>query len=153
MVVVDFLELGAEVHAHGQLGVGITGVLVFDGTEDLVAVHGLAALEDDGVADLADEDEKTSGGVVVLRVGPDEENRVHDGHEVLGDFRKLERGIDELVEVLLEGLEELEVLVSLDAGSGNLLLELAEGAGLGRLVLLEELEHLLDALTGELLAD
>ena len=37
------LELGAEVHAHGQLGVGITGVLVFDGTEDLVAVHGLAA--------------------------------------------------------------------------------------------------------------
>jgi hypothetical protein len=71
---------------------------------------------------------------------------VHDGHEVLSDLGQLERRVDELVEVLLECLEELVILVGLDAGDVDLLLELAEGAGLRRLVLLEELEDLLDAL-------
>lgn len=55
-VIVGLFELGAELHAHRQLVVGVRGVFVFDGSEDLVAVDLLAALEDDCVADLTDQD-------------------------------------------------------------------------------------------------
>ena len=128
-------------------------VIILDRAKDLVTVDLLAALVDDGVADLADQHQEACGRVVVLGVGPDEEDGVHDGHEELGDIGQVLRGVLKLVEVLLEGLEELVVLVSLDASNVNLLLQLAEGTSLGRLVLLEELEHLLDALARELLAD
>lgn len=53
----------------------------------------------------------------------------------------------------MESLQVLEVLVSFLLGNLNLLLELAEGSGVGGLVLLEELEDLLDALGVELNAD
>ena len=153
MVIVGLLELGTEFHAHGELVVGIAGVFVLDGTKDLIRVDLLAALEDDCVANLTDENKQAGWRVVVLRVGPDQQNGVHDGDEALGDFGKFERGVDELVEVLLQGLEILEVLIGFQSRDMDLLLKLAESTGLRRLVLLQELEHLLDALAGELLAD
>ena len=55
--------------------------------------------------------------------------------------------------MLLQCLQELVVLIGLDPCNVHLLLELAEGAGLRALVLLQELQDLLDALAGELLAD
>ena len=153
VVVVGDLELGAEVPASGELAVSITWVFVLDCTENLVTVDLLAALEDDGVANLSDEDQEACWGVVVLRVGPDEEDGVHDGDEELRDFSKVERGVDELVEVLLKGLEVLVVLISLDSGNMDFLLEFAEGASLSGFVLLEELQNFLDAFTRKLLAD
>jgi len=53
----------------------------------------------------------------------------------------------------LEGLEILEVLVGFGAGSMHFFLELGESRGVGGLVLLEEFEHLLDALGVQLLAN
>lgn len=89
----------------------------------------------------------------MLGVGPDQQDGVHDGDEELGNLGQLETGVVQLIEVLLEGLEILVVLVGLKASDLNLFLELAEGASLGGLVLLEELEDFLDALSGELFTD
>jgi hypothetical protein len=78
---------------------------------------------------------------------------VHNWDETISNLGQIERCIDKLVEVLLKSLEILEVLVGFESSDVDLLLELAESASLCRLVLLQELEHLLDALTGELFAD
>ena len=101
-------------------------VIILDRAKDLVTVDLLAALVDDGVADLADQHQEACGRVVVLGVGPDEEDGVHDGHEELGDIRQILGGVLKLVEVLLESLKELVVLISLDASNMDLFLELAE---------------------------
>lgn len=86
MVIVDLLKLGAELHAHSQLSVRLERIVVLDRAEDLITVDLLAALVDEGVADLTDEYEQASWGVVMLRVSPDKQDGVHDGHEVLGDL-------------------------------------------------------------------
>jgi len=78
---------------------------------------------------------------------------VHDRYEGLSDVRDILAGVDEVLEQVLEGLEILEVLVGLGAGGLHLFLELAESGGVGRLVLLEELQHLLYTLGVELLAN
>lgn len=129
------------------------GVLVLDLTEDLLTIDLEAAVGDDLVADLTDENKETSGGVVVLGVSPDQQDGVHDWDKVVSHLMKLKRGVLELSEIAVEGLEIFVVLIGLETGDLNLLLELGEGRGLGRLVLLEELEDLLDALSGELVAD
>jgi hypothetical protein len=71
---------------------------------------------------------------------------VHDRDEEIGDLGELLAEVGELIEQAGQSLQVLEVLVSLCAGGLDLLLELAEGASVGRLVLLEELKDLLDAL-------
>ena len=49
----------------------LTWVFVFDRAKNFVAVDLLAALGNDGVADLTNENQEARGSVVVLRVGPD----------------------------------------------------------------------------------
>jgi len=133
--------------------VGLSSVLILDSVKDFLAINKSAALGNDGVADLSDENDKASRGVVVLRVGPDEENGVHDGHKELSNLVGLIAGADELAEEVLEGAEILVVLVGLFLGNLNFLLQLGEGGGVGALVLFKELKDLLDALTVELSAD
>lgn len=132
---------------------GVLGLLILDRLEDLGSVDVGPALLDDGVADLADEDDQAGGSVVVLGVVPDEEDGVHDGHELLSNVGELLGGVGEVVEEVLQGLQVLVVLVGLLLGDLHFLLQLAEGGGVGALVLLEELEDLLDALGVELHAD
>ena len=78
---------------------------------------------------------------------------MHDGDEGLSDLRDVFALVNEIFEEGVEGLEILEVLVGLSAGGLHLFLELGESGGVGGLVLLEELEHLLDTLGVELLAN
>jgi len=78
---------------------------------------------------------------------------MHDGHEQLSDIAQLLRVVRQLVEEIGQGLQVEVVIVGLDTRSLHLLLELGEGTSVGTLVLLEELEHLLDALATKLLAD
>jgi hypothetical protein len=54
--------------------------------DELAAVELLAALRDDLVADLADEDDEISVGLVVVGGVLDQHNEVHDRHEDLFDF-------------------------------------------------------------------
>ena len=89
----------------------------------------------------------------MLRVGPDQKDGVHDGDKEVRNLTQFEGGILQLEEVLRQGLEVLVVLISLHTSDLNFLLKLGESAGLGRLVLFEELENLLDALASELVAD
>ena len=153
VLMVALLELGTSVKSNEEFRVGFTGLVVLDEREDLLAINEVAASVDHSVADLADEHDEAGGRVVVLRVSPDKEDRVHDGHEQLSDVAQLLGVVGQLVEEIGQGLQVEVVIVGLDTGSLDLLLELGEGTSVGTLVLLEELEHLLDALATELLAD
>ena len=62
---------------------GILRSVTLDVAEDLFSSDVGSALRDDGVADLSDQDDKSGWSVVVLGVGPDQQDSVHDGHEVL----------------------------------------------------------------------
>jgi len=81
VVEVGFLEAGAHIDAEHEAGVGLLGSIASDGLEDALAVNVVVALGDNGVADLADQDDQAGGGVVVARIGPNHEDGVHDGHE------------------------------------------------------------------------
>lgn len=95
---VGVLEFGADVESKRQLLVRIEGLFVLDGLEDLAAVNSGATLLNDRVADLSDEHHKSRGRVVILRVVPDEQNGVHNGHEVLSHLREVFRCVAEIVE-------------------------------------------------------
>jgi len=78
---------------------------------------------------------------------------VHDGHEQVGDLSQILVVSAETVEQVSQRLQVEVVVVGLNAIALDFLLELTEGTSVSGLVLLEELEHLLDALGRELLAN
>ena len=78
---VCILELGAHIQSLSELCVCFVALLVLDTIKDLLTVDVGTALADDRVTDLTDENDKTSGSVVVLRVVPDEQDCVHDRHK------------------------------------------------------------------------
>lgn len=129
---------------------GVFGSAIVNVGKDLLLVDESSALVNDGVGDLSDQNNKSGRSVVVLRVGPDQKNSVHDGHEQIRDRGQIIRAgavSGQLIEQLLQGLQVEVVVVSLNACSLNFLLEFTEWTGVSGLVLLQELEHLLDALT------
>jgi hypothetical protein len=125
---------------------GFWDVVRLNKTEDLFTINAIPALVDDGVADLSDKHDQARWSVIVLRVRPDEHNGMHDGDKQVGDIYKVLGLISKLVEEILEGVEVLVVLIGFVPSSLDLFLQLTEGAGIGRLVLLKELEDLLDLL-------
>ncbi len=88
-----------------------------------------------------------------MGVVPDQKDCVHDRDELVCDIGQLLRGVAQVVEQVLQGLEILVVLVGFFLGDLNLFLEFGEGSGVGALVLLEELEDFLYALGVELQTD
>jgi len=150
---IGILELRAGLESESQLVMSFLGLLILDAAENGLTIDIFAALADDGIADLTDENDKAGRGVVIGRIGPDHENHMHDGDKEVGDLSELLTQVSELVEQGSEGLQVLEVLVTFRAGSLDFLLELAERASVGGLVLLEELEDLLYALRVKLVAD
>jgi hypothetical protein len=153
VVEVGVLELGADLKSKGKLAVGVSGVIVLDGIEDLLSINEVLALSDNSIADFTDENNEAGRSVVVVGVLPNEQDSVHDRHKQVGNLGQLKGGGGQIVEETVESLQVLEVLVRFLLGDLHFLLELREGSGVGRLVLLEELEHLLDALGVQLLAD
>ena len=77
---------------------------------------------------------------------PDQKNGVHDGNKSVSDLRKIFGAVSKTIEQILKSLKVFKVLVGLLLGNLDLLLELAEGSGIGALVLFKELENFLDAL-------
>jgi len=131
----------------------LLGFFVLNGTEDCLSINILAALADYGIADLTDQDNQASRSVIVGRVCPDHQDHVHNGDEEIRDLGELLAQISELVEETSKCLKILKVLVSLGAGSLDFFLELAEGASVCGLVLLEEFKDFLNALGVKLIAD
>jgi hypothetical protein len=150
---VCLLELGACFESSSELIVSFLGLLALDAAEDGLTIDVLAALADDGVADLADQDHQASGRVVVRRVRPDHQDHVHDRDEQVGHLGELSAQVSQVSEKVGQGLQVLVVLVGLRSSGLHLLLELAEGSSVCGLVLLEELEDFLDALGVKLFAD
>jgi len=124
---------------------GVHGILVLDGLENLGTVDSTTALLDDGITDLANKYNEASWRVVVLGVVPNEQDGVHDWHEAVENLRKVLRAIREIKEKIFQGRKVLEVLVCLLLRNLDLLLQLAEGSCVGTLVLLQEFKNLLDA--------
>jgi hypothetical protein len=92
VVKVSVLELRADFKSKGKFAVSIGSVIVLDGVEHLLSINEVLALCDNSVADFTNEYDEAGGGVVVVRVLPDKEDSVHDGHEQLGNFGKLKGG-------------------------------------------------------------
>lgn len=103
-----------------------------DLADEVGAVELLAALRDDLVADLPDEDDEVGVRLVVVARVLDEHDEVHDGHEDLFDFGDRVREALQLLEVLLEGREEALVVLGLVLGLRHLLLEFVKGADVVR---------------------
>ena len=78
---------------------------------------------------------------------------MHDWHEQVGHLGELSAQVSQVSEKVGQGLQVLVVLISLRSSGLDFLLELAEGASVCGLVLLEELEDFLDALRVKLFAD
>lgn len=78
---VSFLELGANVNGTHEFFMGFLGLFVLDESEDHFSIDEFAGLGDNSIANFSDENNKSAGSVVVLRVVPDEENDMHYGYE------------------------------------------------------------------------
>lgn len=89
----------------------------------------------------------------MLRVGPDQQDGVHDWHEELGNVGGGCRSGSQIVEQTFKSSKISVVLSGLSTGDLNFLLELTEGASVSGLVLLEEFQDLLDSLIVQLFAD
>lgn len=153
VLVVSILELGANVQSESELVISDLWLIGLDESEDGWSIDGSTASVDDGVTDLSDQDNKSSWGVVMLRVGPDEQNGVHDWNEKVNHLIQLLSGIGKLVEQTEEGLKVEEILSCLRSCDLNFLLKLTEGTGVGRLVLLQEFKNFLNSLGTQLLAN
>jgi hypothetical protein len=110
ILVVGILELGANVQSKSELVIGDLWLIRIDKSEDGWSIDGSTASVDNGIADLSDQDNKSSWGVVMLRVGPDEQNGVHDWDEKVNHIIQLLSCIGELVEQFEESLKVEEIL-------------------------------------------
>ena len=110
VLVVSILELGANVQSESELVIGDLWLIGLDKSEDGWSIDGSTASVDNGVADLSDQDNKPSWGVVMLRVGPDKQNSMHDWNEKVNHLIQLLSCIGELVEQIEEGLKVEEIL-------------------------------------------
>jgi len=101
---VGILELRTDVEGLGQLLMGVMRLFILDGLKDLNAVDISAALFNDGIADLSDQYYEAGWRVIVLRVVPDQQDRVHNGYELLGHLKKFLRGVVQAVKQRVERL-------------------------------------------------
>ena len=82
---VSILELVADVNASLEDLGCLRPFESFDEIEDLLTVDFIAADSNNGIADLSDENNKSRWSVVVLRVGPNKQDSVHNWNEDLSD--------------------------------------------------------------------
>jgi len=69
--------------------VSILWLRFLDGLKNLLTINSRAALLNDSVADLSDEDDEAGRSIVVLGVVPDQQDSVHDGHELFCNIGQL----------------------------------------------------------------
>jgi len=77
---VSVLELGADINGDLEL-FGSLSWVAFQKVENSGTGNELSSLLNDSIAYLSDQDHQSGWGVIVLRVLPDQEDGVHDGHE------------------------------------------------------------------------
>lgn len=115
VLIVGILELGADIQSEGELIIGSLWLIGSDESEDGWSIDGSSASVDDGVADLSDQNNQSSWGVVVLRVGPDQQDSMHDWDEKVNHLIELLSSVSKLIEEIQQGLEIEEVLSGLSS--------------------------------------
>jgi len=150
---VGILELVADINASLQNLSSLTPFESCDEIEDLLTVDFTAADSYDGIADLYDENNKSGWSVVVLGIGPNKQDSLHNWNKDLSNVFQRLGWISELIEQIFKCFEVLVVFIGFILGDVDFLLELGEWTGVGRFVLLQEFENLLDSFGGKLVAD
>jgi hypothetical protein len=128
---VGVLELGADIKGDSELVVSLLCLLGLDEVEDSKAVDGISTPDDDGVADFSDQDDESRWGIVVLRILPNKQDRLHDWSKEINYFRKICACADQIIEEICECSQVLIVLNSLVTGDLYFFLELAEWTSVG----------------------
>jgi hypothetical protein len=128
---VGVLELGADIKGNSELVVSLLCLLSLDEVEDSRAVDGISAPDDDSVADFSDQDDESGWGIVVLRILPNKQDRLHDWGKEINYFRKICACADQIIEEICECSQVLIVLNSLVTGDLYFFLELAEWTSVG----------------------
>lgn len=103
--------MSADIECLGKLLVSSLALVAVDQIKDLPAINGGPAPVDNGIADLSYEHDKSGWGIVVLGVGPDEKNCVHDWLEDVDKLGELLSLVGKSLEELHQGLEVPVVLV------------------------------------------
>ena len=68
---------------------GILWLRFLNGLKDLLTINSRAALLNNSIADLSDENNEAGRSIVVLGVVPDQQDGVHDGHELFCNIGQL----------------------------------------------------------------
>jgi hypothetical protein len=121
---IRLLELGTGVKSLLEVVMSKMRLISLDESEDLLLVDEVSAPINDSVGDLPDEYNKSGRSVVILGVSPDEQDGVHNRHEQVCDILELKGVVGQVIEQLGESLQVEVVVVSLNSGSLNFLLEL-----------------------------
>jgi hypothetical protein len=98
VVKVGLLETSTNSDAKLETSVGFIGNFSSNRFLDAVTINVGVAIQDNLVANLTDEYNKPSGGVVVAGIGPDHENSVHDRDKSFLGFNKLNTSVHKLTE-------------------------------------------------------
>jgi hypothetical protein len=121
---IRLLELGTGIKSLLEVVMSKMRLLSLDESEDLLLVDEVSAPINDCVGDLPDQNNKSGRSVVILGVSPDEQDGVHNRHEQVCDILELEGVVGQVIEQLGQSLQVEVVIVSLNSGSLNFLLEL-----------------------------
>jgi len=100
VVKVSILELVAHINAKRKFVMSFWDLITFDEGKHFLSIDLAAASFDDSVADLSYENHKSRRSVVVLRVGPNKQNSMHNWNEQLSNVVQLLGWISKLVEQL-----------------------------------------------------
>lgn len=95
---VGILELCADVKSNSELIMSLLWLFGLDQIKDGKSIDGISASDDDGVADLSDQDNKPGWSVVVLGVLPNQQNGLHDWCKEVNYFWEIGAGADQVVE-------------------------------------------------------
>lgn len=121
---IGIFEFRAYLKGESELIMSFLRLFILDEGKDLITINVVAALIDDGIADLSDEDHKSRRCVVTGRIFPDQQDDVHGRHKEIWDLSEILASIGQLVEEVSQCSQVLMVLIGFMSGSLDFLLEL-----------------------------
>jgi len=83
---IGIFELGTDVEGNGKLVVGLLWLFSLDKVKDGETIYCISASDNDGVTDFSDKDDESGWGIVVLRILPDKQDRLHDWSKQINHF-------------------------------------------------------------------
>mmetsp|Transcript_9277 Transcript_9277/g.10102 ORF Transcript_9277/g.10102 Transcript_9277/m.10102 type:complete len:229 (+) Transcript_9277:1035-1721(+) len=153
IVKVGLFELGANVEGQTQFIASLTGGIILDQGENIMSTDKFAGLYNESIANFSDQHYQSGRFVVILGMVPDQQDDMHDGDEQLGQLYQILIFVHEIQEPFLECLQVLVVTIGFGSSGLNFLLQFGEWDGVGTLILVQKLGHLLDLVRLQLLMD